>query len=137
MQNKSKVVFKGKTQEKYEFEIFPLNTVFEEGDEAIFFVTKWKEKNDKHTKVFLGETDDLGRYFNPLCKFTFSEHYGANCICCHREQDSEIRSKKLRDLRAFNATLYKGYPREHMGIITKLLKETDIIWEVSDTPVAA
>ena len=137
MQEKSTIVFKGQSNQEYKFEMFPLSTVFKVGDGAIFLVTKRSKNKGKQTKIFIGETEDLERYFNPLCKFTFSEQYGADCICCHYEQDPDIRAEKLQDLRQTNTTVYKNYPKANECVKQNRRSGSDILWVISDTAVAA
>ena len=132
MQKRVKIVFKGKSNTEYEFEVYPINSVFEDATAALFFVTKHSLKNNKHKKIFIGETDDLGRYFNPLCKFSFGEHFGANCICCLYEPDPVVRKAIVQDLRDGNNTLYKDYQKTEEERIKYVVNDTDIIWEVSN-----
>ena len=133
MEETATVIYKGKTKTQYKFETVPIDAIFQEGEGAVFCVLKLN-KSGEHDKIFLGETNDLDRYFNPLCRFTFTEHYRANAICIHRDDNPFTRKKKLYDLRKENTTIYKGYPTQS-GNNDSALKE--VTWEVTNIAVTS
>ncbi|MBI5725264.1 MAG: hypothetical protein HZA50_14995 [Planctomycetes bacterium] len=95
-----KIKFNGKSGHRYYFNIYPLETVFDEGLSGVYVVTRRKEGNSKsgfvHKRLSLGHSDDLHQ---PIADEDqpFAEQ-GANCICVYAEKDSDARQKIVDDL---------------------------------------
>jgi len=94
------VKFSGKFGNRYEFEAYPLETVFEKGFSGVYVVTQRKQGKSGsgfvHKRICTGQGDDLRQ---PLTSddASFSEG-GANCICLHAERDKDARQRIEQDL---------------------------------------
>ncbi len=97
------ITFTGKsgTEYEYEFGVYPLNTRFKEGYEAVYFVTRRYKTTDgkfSHKRIYVGETDDLSERFDNHHKESCFGKHGANCVCIHKESRQSARLRIEDDL---------------------------------------
>ena len=104
-----RIVFTGKSGQKYYFHAWPLATRFKSLG-AVFFVTKRSLDNKtyvrsaRHEYIFIGKTDNLNA---PLASQDALERFarhGANCICVHLVANEAQRLAAEQDLIAGNNT---------------------------------
>ena len=86
------IIFTGKSEKKYKFEIFDINTEWNDNISAIYIVTKRKQKDDggySHNIIYIGRTKDLKeRHSNHHQQDCFDKH-NANCICIYQEENEQ------------------------------------------------
>src|SRR6266478_7548754 len=89
----------GESGTKYEFEVYPRETVFNHVG-AVYLLTKRTKKSDAtgtHEFLYVGETADLGTRFDNHHKQDCFDRRGANCICEHRDAGEKSRLAKESD----------------------------------------
>ncbi len=95
------ITFKGESGRRYEFGMYPFGTKFKEKHGGVYFLTNRHDKADGahgHTRIFVGETDDLANVFADHEQTdAFAEH-DANCVCVHPTQDAHVRRNMVDDL---------------------------------------
>jgi hypothetical protein len=96
----SKLKLKGKSGEEYAFSVYPLDQGFKAVG-AVYAVTR-RHKNKKgeysHDVIYVGETRNLSERFEDHHKIDCFKEHDANCICVHRDDDSDSRLAKEDDL---------------------------------------
>jgi len=88
----------GESGQQYQFSVYPWGTNFEENWEAVYFVTKRRPNAKGHTRIYVGQTDDLSTRFNCHHKRVCFEQYGANCVCVYTEDDEDTRLEIEQDI---------------------------------------
>ena len=92
--------FKGKSGEKYRFNVYPMGQAFKAVG-AVYAVTR-RSKNSSglysHEIIYVGETGDLSTRFDDHHKADCFAQHNANCICTHGDEDEESRLAKEDDL---------------------------------------
>lgn len=95
------IAFTGASGATYDFDVYPWGTGFKKDYGAVYFVTK-RGKNAEggysHTRIYLGETEDLSTRFDNHHKQDCFDRNEANCICIHGEQDESARLRIEKDL---------------------------------------
>jgi hypothetical protein len=93
------IIFKGKSGKKYSFRAYSFNTKFN-AIGGVYFVTRRTVKNGKitHTKIYVGQTDDLSTRFDNHHKADCFAEHNANCICVLLEEDEDVRLDIETDL---------------------------------------
>ena len=95
------LTFTGASKKKYKFNVYPWSTSFKDNYGAVYFVTKRTQETDGghcHTRIYIGQTEDLStRFDNHHKQICFDEH-NKNCICVHGEQDEDARLEIEQDL---------------------------------------
>lgn len=95
----SRVTFVGESGKKYSFLIQPMTTLFKEIGAVFFITNRFTDEMNKvnHTRIFVGETDNLAKYFDRKKNPAFQQ-YNPNCICIMPEEDPKLRKKIESDL---------------------------------------
>jgi len=94
------ILFKGKTENEYSFNVYSFDTDFK-AIGAVYFVTKRVEKPDgtgNHTRIYVGQTGDLSERFDNHHKQECFDKHNANCICVYTESDEDTRLEIESDL---------------------------------------
>lgn len=95
------VKFKGASGRQYTFDVFPIDTIWNDGIGAVYFVTHRSKGNDGkhyHQNIYVGQTSDLkSRHQNHHRKQCFDQHE-ANTLCILRESSERSRLAIERDL---------------------------------------
>ena len=90
----------------YAFEVFTTDTIFNSVG-AVYIFSKRDEGPDgraTHTFLYIGQTESLMERIPNHEKWQCVHSYGVNCICVHRDNDTNSRLRKEVDLRAVNKT---------------------------------
>ena len=85
----------------YDFTVYSHDTTFKENVDCVYYVSKRTLKPDgggTHTKIYIGETDDLNERLSNHHKQMCFDRHGYNAISVHREASSSARLKKESDL---------------------------------------
>ena len=101
MVNTPSVVFKGKSGTDYTFWVYSRDTKFQEGCSGIYFVTRREQVDGgsfNHTRVYVGQTDDLSTRFDDHHKELCFNGQRANCLCVMAVADEARRLQIERDL---------------------------------------
>ena len=94
------LTLKGRSGEKYEFNVYPIDASFKAVG-AVYAVTrryKDSEGGYKHDILYVGETEDLSTRFQNHHKADCFKQHNANCICTHRDDDLDSHVTKEDDL---------------------------------------
>lgn len=94
------IVFTGVSGKKYEFNIYPWGTDFTENYEAVYFITRREANNDggySHTRIYVGQTEDLSIRFDNHHKQTCFDKYNKNCVCVFGEKNEKTRLEIEKD----------------------------------------
>jgi hypothetical protein len=97
----STITFTGASGTDYKFNVYPWDTNFEEDYGAVYFVTERRRKPDggySHTRIYIGQTEDLSTRFDNHHKQDCFDEHNANCVCVHEEQDEDTRIEVEKDL---------------------------------------
>jgi len=97
----STVTFTGKSGTKYDFNVYPWGTSFKKDYDAVYFITRRTEKPDggySHTRIYVGQTEDLSTRFDNHHKQACFDKHKKNCVCVHREDDEDTRLDIEQDL---------------------------------------
>lgn len=95
------ITFKGESGRRYEFGMYPLGTKFKDGHGGVYFLTNRHVKGDGahgHTRIYVGETDDLSTAIMDHEQAALFAEYEANCVCVHATQDASVRGHMVEDL---------------------------------------
>ncbi len=68
----------GKSGNKYDFDVYPSNTSWDDGFACVYYISKRTPKSDgsgNHTPIYVGETSDL--------KDRLANHHKQNCFDSH------------------------------------------------------
>jgi predicted GIY-YIG superfamily endonuclease len=95
----AEATFKGASGEKYSFNVYSLDTEFNNIG-AVYIFTKRTTEQDKgsHTFLYIGQTSELGDRIAQHEKWPCVRKYDANCICAHADEDEDSRLAKEADL---------------------------------------
>ena len=94
------IIFTGKNGKKYEFDIYEFGTKFKPLS-AVYFITNRIKQSDNsynHTRIYVGETDDLSTRFDNHHKDNCFKKHKANCTCIHLDNSEKSRLEKEKDL---------------------------------------
>ena len=94
------ITFKGKSGNEYSFNAYPIDTEFK-AIGTVYFITKRTEKADgtgTHTRIYVGQTEDLSERFDNHHKQDCFDRNNANCICIYSESDEDQRLEIEADL---------------------------------------
>ena len=100
----TEVTFQGRVG-TYNFEAYPLDTSFNDIG-AVYIFAKYIPNQDgtgTYTPLYIGQTISLRNRIlghRHHGKWNCVENYGVNCICVHRDADSQSRMEKETDLLA-------------------------------------
>jgi len=92
--------FEGASGTKYRFNVYTLDTEFENFG-AVYAFTRRTKKEDgtgTHTFLYIGESGELGDRISGHEKWSCVQEHKGNCICVHEESSSKTRLKKEADL---------------------------------------
>ena len=95
------ITFTGSSGTEYEFNVYSWGTNFKKDFGAVYFVTKRSKKSDSgysHTRIYIGQTEDMSTRFDNHHKQECFGEYDANCICVCGEQDEDKRLEIEKDL---------------------------------------
>ncbi|MBW2118927.1 MAG: GIY-YIG nuclease family protein [Deltaproteobacteria bacterium] len=95
------VTFTGVSGTDYEFNAYPWGTSFKKDFGAVYFVTRRTQKSDggySHTRIYVGQTEDLWVRFDDHHKQGCFDTYGADCVCIYGEQNEDTRLAIEQDL---------------------------------------
>jgi hypothetical protein len=94
----------------YTFEVHPADAKFKAVGAVYAFTkrTTSPDNKERHTLLYIGQTESLKDRIPGHEKWASAKHHGANCICIHLERDEELRIEKTADLRAAHATPHNG-----------------------------
>lgn len=97
--------FNGKTG-SYRFEVYPIDTTFEQVGALYIFTKRAVDSPGKgtHTFIYIGQTDSLAERIPNHEKWPCIKRHNANCICIHIDNSEQSRLKKEEDLLAGNDT---------------------------------
>jgi len=94
------VNFKGKSGNRYKFDVYPLQATLDSGVAGVFVVTERKRsktgKGFAHARLAVCQSLDLGASLAGSEK-GFAEK-GANCFCVHPQDDEAVRADIEKDL---------------------------------------
>jgi hypothetical protein len=110
----TRVTFIGSSGADYQFEVYPLDSIFSDFA-AVYMFTKRSEGADgqgRHTAVFIGESEELGARLSEQDVLKSAERYKFNCVCVYREDDEDLRAAAEADLRKRYKP--KGNNRAHL-----------------------
>jgi len=96
----STVIFQGRSGNRYEFDVWPIDQDFNDVG-TVYAVTLRSENNQGgygHDIIYVGQTDDLKARFSSHHKASCFTRHKANCICTHRDNDEDSRLGKESDL---------------------------------------
>jgi excinuclease UvrABC nuclease subunit len=94
------VTFHGKSGQGYVFEVYPVDTDFNDVA-AVYAVTRrYKDTRGgySHEIIYVGETKDLSERFDEHHKANCFIRHNANCICTHLDDKEAPRLTKENDL---------------------------------------
>lgn len=97
----STVTFTGASGKTYSFNVYEWGTNFKKDYGAVYFVTKRIKKaagGYSHTKIYVGQTEDLSTRFDDHHKQDCFDTHKKNCVCVHGEQDKDTRLEIEKDL---------------------------------------
>ena len=95
------VTFTGVSGAKYEFTVYPWGTSFNKDYGAVYFVTKRTQESGgghSHTRLYVGETEDLSTRFDNHHKQDCFDRHNKNCVCVYGEEDEDTRLEIEQDL---------------------------------------
>jgi predicted GIY-YIG superfamily endonuclease len=95
------VKFIGASGSEYEFGVYPWGTKFRKNFGAVYFVTRRKRGEGigySHTRIYIGQTDDLSTRFDDHHKQSCFDREKANCVCIYGIQDESVRLRIEKDL---------------------------------------
>lgn len=97
--------FNGKSG-RYGFEVFPIDAAFNSVGAVYIFTKRVVDSSGKgtHELLYIGETESLANRIPTHEKWPSIRRHGANCICVHRDDNSNSRLNKETDLRAASPT---------------------------------
>lgn len=101
------ITFTGESGNEYDFDIYPIDTTWRDGIGAVYVVTyRYKKENGKfyHTRIYIGQTDDLKGRLEDHHQIECIQNHDANCVCIHLDADEKSRVKKETDLIRGNST---------------------------------
>lgn len=90
----------GNSGNKYQFEIYPIDAVFDQ-QPALYAVTRRYISSDgdnRHSVVYIGESDDISKSFVKHKKRDCFKQHEANCICIQLDSNKRSRLFKMKDL---------------------------------------
>ena len=104
MLNVRNVVFKGRSNRDYSFNVYDLNANFNEVP-AVYSISKREIRIDgngwRHTVLYFGITNNLKARLNDHHKLADCIRQGANCISVHQDPQEVSRIDKEADLIAY------------------------------------
>ena len=95
------VTFAGKSGTQYEFTAYSWDTNFNKDYGAVYFITKRAQNNEggySHTKIYVGQTEDMSQRFDDHHDAPCFKSKGANCKCVYGESREEARLQIEKDL---------------------------------------
>lgn len=97
------VEFAGHSGTKYSFNIYPIDTNFNQIGGVYCFSKRTlnKEGTGSHSVFYIGIANDFSTRFNDHHKMDCAVKKGANCICIHQDENDKSRQEKEKDLIAF------------------------------------
>jgi hypothetical protein len=101
------ITFTGKSGQKYQFQIWPLETRFNHVP-AVFMITKrvfsdrTYRRMASHEVVFIGQTENLEAPLAPPLHLDRFARKGANCVCVYVSANEDERMTATQDLVAGN-----------------------------------
>lgn len=90
----------GASGTKYQFNVYSYDTKFKEMG-AVYYISKRTKKSDgtgSHTKIYIGQTEDLSERFDDHHKEECFKKHGANCKSIHAESSEQKRLAIESDL---------------------------------------
>ncbi len=90
----------GASGNKYQFNVYPFNTEFK-AIPVVYYISKRTQKAEgsgSHSKIYIGETNDLSERFDGHHKASCFKRNNANSISIHQEANEAKRLKVERDL---------------------------------------
>lgn len=94
------LVLEGASGASYTFSVYPWGTNFK-AIAGVYYVSKREAKSDgggTHTKIYVGQTEDLSERFDNHHRADCFRRHGANCISVHLDDDEDSRLAKESDL---------------------------------------
>jgi hypothetical protein len=92
----------GKSGTQYEFEVYPLDSTWNEVA-AVYTVTKRtvsKEGKGTHDYIYVGQTENLKERHDNHHKVDCFKRHAANCLCTHQVQSEQRRLAVEADILA-------------------------------------
>ena len=98
------VEFKSTSGTKYSFNVYPIDTNFNDIGAVYCFTERTVNSEGKgsHTIYYIGITNDLSTRFDDHHKMDCAVKKGANCICIHQDSNENSRQQKEKDLITFH-----------------------------------
>lgn len=90
----------GKSKQKYDFDVYPINTNFKSIG-AVYYISKRTKKSDgtrNHEKIYIGQTGDISERFDNHHKENCFNLHGANCISICQNNNENDRFNMETDL---------------------------------------
>lgn len=95
----NKLTVTGKSGQVYEFNIYGLDTEFNEVGGIYIFTRRYRNRDKySHNFIYCGKTENLSTRFNNHHKADCIKRNNANCICVMRVDSDEERSKIETDI---------------------------------------
>ena len=94
------LTLKGVSGNEYKFNVYPLNTDFKSIG-GIYYISKRIVKENgigSHSKLYIGQTEDLSERFDNHHKWDCFEENSANAISIYREESKDERLGIEKDL---------------------------------------
>lgn len=99
------LILTGESKEKYDFDVYPINTNFRSIG-AVYYISKRIEKSDgtvSHEAIYIGQTGNISERLENHNKEDCFNRYDVNCISIHRKDNESDRFSVEADLiRAYN-----------------------------------
>lgn len=95
------LTLKGASGEEYEFDVYPADTTWRDDVACVYYISKRTKKSDgtgTHTKIYVGETDDLRERLRNHHKQACFDRNGYNAISIHMDSSSRSRLEIEADL---------------------------------------
>jgi len=90
----------GVSGNQYVFEVYSKDTTFNAVG-GVYAITS-RQQNDQggfsHTRIYIGQTDNLSTRFDNHHRLDCFNRKNWNCICVHRDDNESSRLEKERDL---------------------------------------
>jgi len=96
MASLGKIVFTGVSEKQYTFDIYDLNSQWNEVP-VIYVVTR-ENSDKKHTVIYIGQTDNLKQRFSNHHKQLCFDNNNANRLCLIVEKNENTRLDTESDL---------------------------------------
>ena len=99
MSKLSTISFKGESNKSYSFNVYTLDSNFNEIP-AVYVVTNRSKSKDSysHTTIYIGHTDNLKERFENHHKQACFDKHDANALCIHQESSEKQRLAIESDL---------------------------------------